>query len=294
MVKRLVVKLRSTSVLPEYEEQQHRRQEARQWQRGQLREAVRAIQASRDTPATLEELFCAVESEVQDNEGGALHALLGDECQRKAATEVAVLAEGVALESTTFLQHVVHLWETYSSQLSLIRQVFLYLDRAYVVSNPGTLSVFQLGLRQLRCQLEALPHVHRRIVDSLLQLVEAERSGEAVNRYLLKHTVDMLTNLRLYEDGVQDTLLGSASQYYKREGCALIHDLELAAYLLHCERRLGEELDRCEAYLGLAMRKRLKDIIDHCLLDAHLTTILDTSKQLLAGCQEADLARLYL
>lgn len=123
MVKRLVVKLRSTSVLPEYEEQQHRRQEARQWQRGQLREAVRAIQASRDTPATLEELFCAVESEVQDNEGGALHALLGDECQRKAATEVAVLAEGVALESTTFLQHVVHLWETYSSQLSLIRRV---------------------------------------------------------------------------------------------------------------------------------------------------------------------------
>ena len=41
----------------------------------------------------------------------------------------------------------------------LSRQVFLYLDRAFVVSNPGTLSVFQLGLRQLRYQLEALPHV---------------------------------------------------------------------------------------------------------------------------------------
>lgn len=39
------------------------------------------------------------------------------------------------------------------------RQVFLYLDRAYVVNHPGTLSVFQIGLRQLRCQLEALPHV---------------------------------------------------------------------------------------------------------------------------------------
>lgn len=37
--------------------------------------------------------------------------------------------------------------------------MFLYLDRAFVVSNPGTLSVFQLGLRQLRYQLEALPHV---------------------------------------------------------------------------------------------------------------------------------------
>ena len=69
----------------------------------------------------------------------------------------------------------------------------------------------------------ACPQVHHRIVDSLLQLVEAERSGEAVNRHLLKHAVDMLTNLRLYEDGVQETLLSSATQYYSREGCALIN-----------------------------------------------------------------------
>lgn len=156
-------------------------QSQRERQRDTLREAVRAIQASRDTPATLEELFrfvilggvaecrtgcpwlipphsalhtslptaarslqahqlcqkqvtactllsvcrplrcSAVECEVQENEGAALHALLGDECQRKAAEELAVLAVGVALDSTTFLQHVVRLWESYSSQLSLIR-----------------------------------------------------------------------------------------------------------------------------------------------------------------------------
>lgn len=65
--------------------------------------------------------------------------------------------------------------------------------------------------------------VHHRIVESLLQLVEAERSGEAVNRYLLKRAVDMLSNLRLYEDGVQETLLASATEYYSREGSALIN-----------------------------------------------------------------------
>ena len=65
--------------------------------------------------------------------------------------------------------------------------------------------------------------MHRRIVDSLLQLVEAERSGEAVNRYLLKHAVDMLSALRMYEDSVQSTLLASARQYYSREGVALIN-----------------------------------------------------------------------
>lgn len=54
-------------------------------------------------------------------QGSALHALVADECQRKAAAEAAALASAVALDSTAFLQHVVNLWEAYSSQLSLIR-----------------------------------------------------------------------------------------------------------------------------------------------------------------------------
>ncbi|EFN51797.1 hypothetical protein CHLNCDRAFT_32941 [Chlorella variabilis] len=127
----------------------------------------------------------------------------------------------------------------------------------------------------------------------MLQLVEAERSGEAVNRYLLKHTVAMLTNLRLYEDGARDMLLSSAIQYYNREGSSLINELELAAYLVHCERRLAEEFNRCEAYLGFALRKPLKDILDQCLLEAHMSSILDSSMRLLASCQEQDLGRLY-
>lgn len=65
--------------------------------------------------------FSAVESEVAAQQGGALHTLVADECQRKAAAEAAALASAVALDSTAFLQHVVNLWEAYSSQLSLIR-----------------------------------------------------------------------------------------------------------------------------------------------------------------------------
>ena len=114
--RRLVVKLKQRDA-PDGLQASDRHQS----QREQLRAAVRAIQSASDTPATLEELFSAVENAVVDNEGHALHTLLGDECQRKAAADVAALAAGVALDSTTFLQHIVRLWEEYSSQLSLIR-----------------------------------------------------------------------------------------------------------------------------------------------------------------------------
>lgn len=55
MVRKLVVKLRNASERPGEEAEAKQSQRLRQ--RDTLREAVRAIQASRDTPATLEELF---------------------------------------------------------------------------------------------------------------------------------------------------------------------------------------------------------------------------------------------
>lgn len=74
---------------------------------------------------------------------------------------------------------------------------------------------------------------------------------------------------------------------------AHLQELDLAAYLVHCERRLAEEYDRCEAYLGLSLRRPLKSILDQCLLEAHMSSILDGTRQLLASCQEQDLGRLY-
>lgn len=72
-----------------------------------------------------------------------------------------------------------------------------------------------------------------------------------------------------------------------------LKELELAAYLLHCERRLAEELDRCAAYLGLGLRRPLRDTVDSCLLEAHMAAVLEGGRALLAACAEEDLARLF-
>jgi hypothetical protein len=72
-----------------------------------------------------------------------------------------------------------------------------------------------------------------------------------------------------------------------------LKELELAAYLLHCERRLAEELDRCAAYLGLGLRRPLRDTVDSCLLEAHMAAVLEGGRALLAACAQEDLARLF-
>jgi hypothetical protein len=53
------------------------------------------------------------------------------------------------------------MWEDYCSQMLLIRSIFLYLDRTYVMSLPGLRSLVDTGLLSLRQHLAAHPKVGR-------------------------------------------------------------------------------------------------------------------------------------
>lgn len=89
-----------------------------------LRSAVKAIEDRVDSSAgrfSLEELFSTVQSIVEAQGGGQLHALLSEEFQRWAAAECAAAAASLAHDSTAFLQRVVALWDHYSHHLDLIR-----------------------------------------------------------------------------------------------------------------------------------------------------------------------------
>lgn len=51
------------------------------------------------------------------------------------------------------------MWEDYCSQMMLIRSIFLYLDRTYVMTLPGLRSLVDTGLVSLRQHLAAHPKV---------------------------------------------------------------------------------------------------------------------------------------
>ena len=70
---------------------------------------------------TLQAAPLHLQAQVEAHQGGALHALLADEFGAWAAAEVVELASHVALDTATFLQRVVALWEQYAHHLDLIR-----------------------------------------------------------------------------------------------------------------------------------------------------------------------------
>ena len=123
----------------------------------QLRSAVRSINSHTPCALELEELFTAVCTAVAAGQAASMLSLLSEECQSKAAAEVAGLAASVALDATSFLQHVVRLWEEYSSQLGLIR---------YTVVARKAMCVLQAMLQRAplihtaTCNPRARPRAH--------------------------------------------------------------------------------------------------------------------------------------
>lgn len=259
-----------------------------------LQAAVWAVQGKRAVSSSLEELYRAVEDLCLHKLGAKLYGLLQAECSAHVASLLAELATRTGLAPPAFLAAAQRTWDDHCSQMLLIRQIFLYLDRTYVLGGGAARSLFDMGLQLFREHLERHAQVEARVVEGLLLLVEGERSGDAVDRGLLKGLVRMLSSLGLYASALEPPLLQATDRFYAAEGDALAGELEVPAYLMHCERRLDEEYGRCDAYLEPRARKPLIAAVERRLLEAHVAALLDRGfDPLLAENRTPDLSRLY-
>jgi len=57
----------------------------------------------------------------------------------------------------------------------MIRSIFLYLDRTYVLQTSGLHSLWEMGLDLFRGHIMNIPEVRKRVVEGLLLVIEKER-----------------------------------------------------------------------------------------------------------------------
>ncbi|CAB3241123.1 unnamed protein product [Arctia plantaginis] len=261
-----------------------------------LREAVIAIQTSKAIAYSLEELYQAVENMCSHKMASQLYVNLTNlvEAHVKANIEQ-FLSE--SMDRQVFLKRMDDCWRAHCHQMIMIRSIFLYLDRTYVLQNPSIHSIWDMGLDLFRHHIAMNTLVQTRTVDGLLLLIEREREGDAVDRSLLKSLLRMLSDLQIYEEAFEHKFLLATERLYAAEGQRLMSELtELAVpqYLAHVEKRLREENERLLHYLDPSTKWQLIHTIERQLLSEHLSGILDKGlKALMDGPRLADLTTLY-
>ncbi|XP_062833349.1 cullin-4A isoform X1 [Anolis carolinensis] len=241
------------------------------WQK--LHEAVRAIQTSTSIKYNLEELYQAVENVCSYKASPTLYRQLRQVCEDHVKAQILLFRED-SLDSVLSLKKINKCWQDHCRQMIMIRSIFLFLDRTYVLQNSMLPSIWDMGLELFRSHIISDKLVQTKTIDGILLLIERERNGEAVDRSLLRSLLSMLSDLQVYKDSFEPRFLEDTNRLYTAEGQRLMQEREVPEYLHHVNKRLEEEADRVVTYLDHSTQKPLIACVEKQLLGEHLTAIL--------------------
>ncbi|XP_077164835.1 cullin-4B isoform X1 [Paroedura picta] len=261
------------------------------WQK--LKEAVEAIQNSTSIKYNLEELYQAVENLCSYKISANLYKQLRQICEDHIKAQIHQFRED-SLDSVLFLKKIDKCWQDHCRQMIMIRSIFLFLDRTYVLQNSMLPSIWDMGLELFRTHIISDQKVQNKTIDGILLLIERERNGEAIDRSLLRSLLSMLSDLQIYQDSFEHRFLEETNRLYAAEGQRLMQEREVPEYLHHVNKRLEEEQDRIITYLDQSTQKPLIATVEKQLLGEHLTAILQKGlNHLLDENRIQDLSVLY-
>ncbi|RAL50260.1 hypothetical protein DM860_007934 [Cuscuta australis] len=284
--KKLVIKLvKAKPTLP-------RNFEENRW--ATLKSAISAVFLKQPDPCDLEKLYQVVNDLCLHKMGGSLYQRIEKECEAHIAAAQQSLV-GQSEDLVVFLSLVEKCWQDFCDQMLMIRGIALYLDRTYVKQTSNVRSLWDMGLHLFRKHFALASEVEHKTVFGLLQMIESERLGEAVDRTLLNHILKMFTALGIYSESFEKPFLESTSEFYATEGVKYMQLADVPDYLKHVEARLLEEQERCLLYLDANTRKPLIATTEKRLLERHISAILEKGfTMLIDGNRINDIQRMYM
>uniref|UniRef100_A0A663LNW2 Cullin-4B n=1 Tax=Athene cunicularia TaxID=194338 RepID=A0A663LNW2_ATHCN len=207
------------------------------WQK--LHEAVGAIQSSISIKYNLEELYQAVENLCSYKVSATLYKQLRQVCEDHVKAQILQFRE-YPFPVIFFIYFQI-----------MIRSIFLFLDRTYVLQNSMLPSIWDMGLELFRNHVISDKQVQSKTIDGILLLIERERNGEAVDRSLLRSLLSMLSDLQVYKESFEQRFLEETNCLYAAEGQRLMKPL------IACVEKqlLGE-------HLSAILQKGLDNLLD--------------------------------
>lgn len=258
-----------------------------------LKEAVVAIHNSHAINSSLEELYQAVENLCSHKMSAHLYDQLKQVCENHVKSNIQQFLQE-SMGSEQFLKKMDNCWQAHCRQMIMIRSIFLFLDRTYVLQNSTIASLWDMGLELFRVYIISNAIVQSRTTDGILLWISKERNGEIVDRLLLKSLLKMLSDLQIYQDAFEKPFLKATDDLYAAEGQRIMLERDVPEYLDHVNKRLNEESERLLHYLDQSTKKPLVACVEKQLIEQHLSSILIKGlEQLLDETRLSDLTLLY-
>lgn len=208
---------------------------------------------------------------------------------------------GKYIESTQgglFLEELNRIWTEHNKALQMIRDILMYMDRTFIPSTHKT-PVYELGLNLWRDHVIHSSKIHKRLQDTLLELVLHERTGEVINRSLMRNVIQMLMDLgsSVYQEDFEKPFLDVSADFYRVESQQFIECCDCGDYLKKAEKRLNEEIERVSHYLDTRSEPKLTNVVEKEMIENHMHRLVHMENSglvnMIVNDKYEDLGRMY-
>ncbi|KAL0336351.1 UNVERIFIED_CONTAM: Cullin-3B [Sesamum radiatum] len=131
-----------------------------------------------------------------------------------------------AAHGASFLEELNTKWNDHTKALQMIRDILMYMDRTFIPSTHKT-AVHELGLNLWRDNVIHSSKIQPRLLNTLLDLILRERTGEVINRGLMRNIFKMLMDLgpSVYQEDFEKPFLEVSAEFYRAESLEFIEVL---------------------------------------------------------------------
>ncbi|KAM0936356.1 putative cullin protein, neddylation [Dioscorea sansibarensis] len=203
-----------------------------------------------------------------------------------------------AAQGGLFLEELNSKWEEHNKALQMIRDILMYMDRTFVPINHKT-PVHELGLNLWRDNIIYSSKIQMRLLDTLLELIQRERTGEVINRGLMRNITKMLMDLgsSVYQENFEKPFLDVSASFYSLESQEFIECCDCGEYLKKAERRLNEEIERVSHYLDNKSESKITLVVETEMIANHMHRLVHMENSglvnMLVDDKYEDLSRMY-
>jgi len=263
-----------------------------------LHNAIKQIHMKNASGLSFEELYRNAYNMVLHKFGDRLYQGLQDVVDEHLTS----VAKGVAAAPDhNFLTSLNEAWSEHERSMIMIRDILMYMDRVYV-GQVGVLPVYDLGLVIFQCNVARNPIIKERLLRTLLDLIHKERTGELINRSLVKSITQMLVDLgvnnrQVYEEDFETPFLEATREFYYVESQEFIASNSCPDYMRKAENRRREELERVQYYLDQNSESKVREVVETELIAKHMQTLVHMENSglipMLRDDKVEDLSRMY-
>ncbi|XP_022733424.1 cullin-3A-like [Durio zibethinus] len=203
-----------------------------------------------------------------------------------------------AAQGDFFLEELNRKWNDHNKALQMIRDILMYMDRTYIPNTRKT-PVHELGLNLWRDNIIHSSKIQSRLLSMLLELVHRERTGEVIDRGLMRNIIKMLMDLgsSVYQEDFEKPFLEVSAEFYRGESQKFIECCDCGDYLKKAEIRLNEEIDRVTHYLDVKSEAKITNVVEKEMIANHMTRLVHMENSglvnMLLNDKYEDLGRMY-